>query len=295
MVTFGRKKAKRGYLAGISNVLLLVVASVLLLALIVSWMSDLSAFTNNTLYAAGDPLSIASDVEQDECKLYSSKHAESVGNRYRSFVIGYPRLVKNNKMEKQMVKLPFMEEKPFRVLKDKFWSRIIGGWEETTWRVFDQEITSDTNYIGFGEWIGPVGLFASRRAKRAILMDADPFAFTHLEANIKENLDEFKCKVTLDPRCVSSEAGTVNMKGWGSSGSTLSQVGRPENRKWEKGTPSWDAECDTLPAILKEYGISTAKDHIFVKIDTEGAESLIVPSLQTWIQSAVIKPTIFIR
>lgn len=37
-----------------------------------------------------------------------------------------------------------------------------GTWEEATLRVFDQEITRDTDlYIGFGAWIGPTALFAA--------------------------------------------------------------------------------------------------------------------------------------
>ena len=47
-------------------------------------------------------------------------------------------------------------------------------------------------------------------------------------------------------------------------------------------------------APLRRYGVHTANDHVFVKIDTEGAEALIVPSLIEWVKAAPRKPTIFL-
>ena len=49
-----------------------------------------------------------------------------------------------------------------------------------------------------------------------------------------------------------------------------------------------------LWASLSRYGVNTTNDHIFVKIDTEGAEALIVPSLIEWVKAAPRTPTIFL-
>jgi len=49
--------------------------------------------------------------------------------------------------------------------------------------------------------------------------------------------------------------------------------------------------CLRLPRLLREHGVE-ASAGMFVKIHTEGAEALILPSLQSWIASA--KPTLFV-
>ena len=176
----------------------------------------------------------------------------------------------------------------------KWWEGVEkGSWEPATLRAFNQEIRPGMTYIGFGEWIGVTGLFAAARVKRAIMMDADPQVLDALRENMRHNFDAFKGNMALDPRCISSKEEVISMQVHGGSGSHFSQFGD----LWNDSVVSWstvDVSCVPLPMLVEEYGLSTDRDRLFVKIDTEGAESLILPSLTEWVQQAKIKPTFFV-
>jgi hypothetical protein len=52
--------------------------------------------------------------------------------------------------------------------------------------------------------------------------------------------------------------------------------------------------CTTLPRLLLGFGWQSQQNNLFIKIDTEGAERLIVPALYTWMQSMKVLPTIYL-
>jgi len=170
-----------------------------------------------------------------------------------------------------------------------WWSRVASGaWEPQTFRVFNQELRPGMVYVGFGEWVGVTGLFAAQRVKKAILMDADPRAYEELRANVKLNQASLSNRMETDPRCISSSRGKVKMHGNGGSGSSI------VSQAWTTGMPEFEVDCLPLSELLAEYGVTTETDHVFVKIDTEGAESLILPSLREWVEASKKKPTIFL-
>ena len=91
-----------------------------------------------------------------------------------------------------------------------WWSGVASGiWEMTTFRAFNQELRPDMVYVGFGEWAGVTGLFAAQRVRKVILMDSDPMAYAELRFNMKLNRPTVKALMETDPRCISSEKGTV--------------------------------------------------------------------------------------
>ena len=163
-----------------------------------------------------------------------------------------------------------------------------GKWEPHTFRALNQEVRRGMIYVGFGEWVGVTGLFAAQRVKMAILMDADPRAYEEMRANVLLNRAAFGNIIETDPRCISSSRGKVLMHGNGGSGSSISGA------QWAKSMPVFEVDCLPLPDLLKDYGLSTDRHHLFIKIDTEGAESLIVPSLHDWVAAAPKRPTIFL-
>ena len=187
------------------------------------------------------------------------------------------------------IKLP-LSDKPISVLPGVaaagWWRGAAAGkWEPETFRAFNQELRKGMVYIGFGEWVGVTGLLASQRASKVIMMDADPGAMAEMRKNVEQNAD--LSTIFLESRCISDTVGTVTMRANGGSGSSI--VSQP----WTAGMPAIQVNCLPLPALVEEYGMSTA-ERLFVKIDTEGAESMIVPSLHDWVANAVIKPTIFL-
>lgn len=162
-----------------------------------------------------------------------------------------------------------------------------GKWEMMTLRALNQHIRSNTTYIGFGEWCGVTGLYAAQRAKTTVMIDADPIAFDEMKRNVGGN--EFSSNIIFDNRCISNASGHVNMRVHGGSGSSIvMRVG------WS-GFKTITVDCVPLPRIVQEYKL-TVDGSTFIKIDTEGAESLILPSLFDWILQtpAARRPTLFI-
>ena len=167
-----------------------------------------------------------------------------------------------------------------------WWMKVTSGlWEPYTFRVFNQEIRKNGIYIGFGEWVGVTGLFAIQRVKTAILMDADPLVFEELNINAKLNADF--CDVYTDQRCISNSSTKIKMRVHGGSGSTI------VHQSWAKNFKTVMVDCLPLPKLIHEYKLQ-ADEKMFIKIDTEGAESMIIPSLYDWLKSLQKKPTIFL-
>jgi hypothetical protein len=60
---------------------------------------------------------------------------------------------------------------------------------------------------------------------------------------------------------------------------------------WLEGAPTFLANCATLPDV---YHLHRMTGKVFIKMDIEGAEASVVPTLHSWIQSLETKPTFFI-
>ena len=197
----------------------------------------------------------------------------------------------------QTVVLP-LSRGPLRVVpgraSQQFWSEAeTGRWEPETFKVLYQELTSDVSYLGVGEWCGITGLFAAQRSKRAILVEPDPIA---LSDELRTNVDIFNAesrvagarRVSIETRCVSApeQQGTVTMVGNGSSTSSL-----VHGLSWLQGAPTFEATCMTLEDLITHHGLT---GEIFIKMDIEGAESTVVPSLLSWLSRPTMKPKLFI-
>ena len=196
------------------------------------------------------------------------------------------------------VVLPFAE-RPIQVLpgvaqKDWWTSVSDKKWELATFRAFNQEMpahgSKTLNYIGFGEWVGVTGLFAAGRVEHAVLMDADPKAFSELTGNVDANKYAMPSKLSTDKRCISNVKEKRVMKFNGGSGSSILKT-----TPWSKNFEEVEVDCIPLQALVEEYGMASTLGRTFIKIDTEGAESIILPSLLEWIRSVPAPlPTMFI-
>ena len=164
-----------------------------------------------------------------------------------------------------------------------------GLWEPETFRVLYQEVTSDVSYVGVGEWCGVTGLFAGQRAKRTVFVEPDPLAHSELKMNVKLGMSRGgMSNVDIDIRCVSSpqQRGKVTMYGNGSSTSSLLP-----NIPWLEGSQTFDATCVTLQDLFDQYQLS---GNVFIKMDIEGAEASVVPTLLSWLSGLETKPSLFI-
>lgn len=186
---------------------------------------------------------------------------------------------------------------PLRVVpglaSQQFWSEVeTGRWDPETFKVLYQELTSDVSYLGVGEWCGVTGLFAAQRSSRAILVEPDPVALDELVTNVDIFNAESRVggarKVSIETRCVSApdQQGTVTMVGNGSSTSSLIH-----GLSLLQGAPTFEATCVTLEDLITHHELS---GEVFIKMDIEGAEATVVPSLFSWLSRLTVKPKLFI-
>jgi FkbM family methyltransferase len=144
----------------------------------------------------------------------------------------------------------------------------------------------DAAYIDFGAWIGPTVLFAGLLCDHVYALEPDPLAFSALVANINANPD-VAARTNAFFECINVEAGPLEMEGTGDSTSRMTG-----KLKWDRTHgQKWTVPCRTLPGFIADNGITNVR---LIKMDVEGAEVYLLPSLKPWLAAfgAGKKPTI---
>jgi FkbM family methyltransferase len=158
-------------------------------------------------------------------------------------------------------------------------------WERETFALWHQLVDSRTVYIGFGAWVGPTALFAAHRAKYVFVFEPDPFCFSDLWANFVLNPHVTTKKVALHRQCISNKREVASFLGVGASGSGMTEtVTARDKSTFTASLPRWNVQCDRLMPSLSKLSPSPfqmlgAGDKLFLKIDTEGAELIILPDI----------------
>lgn len=164
-----------------------------------------------------------------------------------------------------------------------WWTHSFPTWHADVFELFDHYLGSGeyTTYVGFGEWIGPTVLFAAPRVQRAFALEPDPAARRDLRRNVAAN-PAVAARTHVSSFCIGAEAGTLLMRGRGDSQSFLEGIVETSKTR-DVGTlyASTEVTCMKLAAFVEEHMIDVSTT--FFKIDTEGAEYAIVPSLHDWL------------
>jgi FkbM family methyltransferase len=139
----------------------------------------------------------------------------------------------------------------------KFYRRLEAGeWEPDTFRALSEYLNEATVYIDIGGWIGVTPFWASRLARRVIIVEPDPAC----QAILRELCPNYS-NVALVPGALSPHA-SINIHavdGFGSSETTALDLGAAESLE--------------VPGIsVKEIVRHAQNEQIFVKIDIEGYE-----------------------
>ena len=141
-----------------------------------------------------------------------------------------------------------------------------GGWEADTLQFVCRHVGPGTAFVDIGAWIGPITLFASRRALRVLAFEPDPVAFGELVRNIAANAGNVEAaQVGIDNR-----EGTLSLfapSGLGNSVTSSYQ------------TP--DAVEIKVPTItLDQVSARLAgRTPVAVKVDIEGHEYNVIDAL----------------
>ena len=153
-------------------------------------------------------------------------------------------------------------------------------------------------YLGFGEWIGPTALFASTYVAKTFAIEPDPTAFAFLSANVAAN-PAVRTATHLSALCIAPATGELTMRGVGASGSWLDGLVTREDAgiaAFAAANPDkvFTVPCVTLSLYVAEHSIDLSRT--FMKVDCEGAEWNLLPSLTAVVASlpAGRRPTLIL-
>ncbi|MGV6803102.1 MAG: FkbM family methyltransferase [Ruegeria sp.] len=164
---------------------------------------------------------------------------------------------------------------PFRLdpYHSKFWRKASSGiWEPETFAILDQHLSPDKDYLDIGAWIGPTVLYGARKARHVWCFEPDPTAFRHLAWNL--DLNDIR-NVSAFGVALSDRFGVARMASVrGERGDSTSSLLHDAAHGTDALTIAWD-----------QFATATdLSDVSLVKMDIEGAEFAVLPTLTDWLK-----------
>lgn len=163
------------------------------------------------------------------------------------------------------------------------WNEILNNrWEEETFKIFDRFIDPEYSYMDIGAWIGPTVLFGANKAKHTYAIEPDPVALNELKMNLDLN-PHIASNVTCINAAIAKETGEMKLyKRHRFGDSTSSLIPTISDQYYQIKTVS-------IEDLIKENDI---RDVNFIKMDIEGGEYTIIPSLYSYLIKN--KPTLYL-
>ena len=157
----------------------------------------------------------------------------------------------------------------FNVIDDKIFHQPIGydfwkqydSWENQTFNIFDKFLFKDKDFLDIGAWVGATSVYASFLSKKVICVEPDKIAFSFLEKNMSiNNIDNH----SLINKALSNqkELRISEVNFWGSSMTRVSNSGIGDL-----------VETISFPDLI------SMGDYSLIKMDIEGYEEIIIPSI----------------
>lgn len=174
-------------------------------------------------------------------------------------------------------------------------------WENDTFHILEY-YKNKTNgiYIDIGAWIGPTVLYASNIYKKVIAVEPDRVAIQRLKENLSVNSFD---NIVLIEKGLSNTNGKTNFGGngeLGNSESTLLAAYEGFYKYDGRHTSVWknkhlnniiEIETITFETLLEENKIKP-EDISLIKMDIEGGEVIVVPSIKDFLKK--YKPKFYI-
>ncbi len=173
-------------------------------------------------------------------------------------------------------------------------------WEQDTFHILDYYKNKESIYIDIGSWIGPTILYSANIYKKVIAIEPDPVALKRLKKNISVN--SFNNIVVIE-KGLSSDNGTSEFGGngeLGNSESTLLISNKDDYLSYSgRHTKFWSSnnndtvliETINIETLIKQQKINP-KNISLIKLDIEGGEKIVVPSLINFLKKH--KPIFYI-
>ncbi len=158
-------------------------------------------------------------------------------------------------------------------------------WEPHTFAIFDQFVNENSVVLDVGSWSGVLTLYAAKIAKEVHALDPDPVCFSELNTNVSLNPAVAE-KIKTYQTAISDTKETVRLSArdqYGASSSSILERKRDTENSLELHTIS-------LLEFLENEDIQTVD---FIKMDVEGAEFRILPSIGNALKK-VGYPTLYV-
>lgn len=169
-----------------------------------------------------------------------------------------------------------MNGKSFNVEESKyerFWRKLKKGvWEPETFEVFDATIRPDSLMLDVGAWIGATCLYGAQLAKSCIAFEPDPIAFKVLERNVAANKEaNWRGSLEIRNAAINKDGESFELGARHDGGDSQSSV------LFSGRETTWTVSAHRLQDILDDY--AGPDQHVFLKIDIEGGEYELMPSI----------------
>jgi len=164
----------------------------------------------------------------------------------------------------------------------KFWRKAgAGSWEPGTFRVLSDHLDDAHDYLDIGAWIGPTVLFGARKARHVWCFEPDPTAFRALAWNIELNGLR---NVSAFAAALSQDVGVARMASFGGeAGDSMTSL---LNAGADHGNDALTIGWDQFAGAVDLSAVS------LVKMDVEGAEFDVLPTLIPWLTAQ--RPALFL-
>ena len=155
-------------------------------------------------------------------------------------------------------------------------------WEVHTHKILEKFLDSNHSFIDIGAFIGPTTLYGAFIAKKVYAIEPDPIAFNELKKNVLLN-HVLKEKIELHQICIHICSDQVKFGSMLNGGDSMSSI------LFKDSKTSWVVEGITFEDFIIKNNI---KDCNFIKMDIEGGEAIILPSMKNYLE--INKPILFL-
>lgn len=170
----------------------------------------------------------------------------------------------------------------------KFWTSYANNlWENSTLDIFDEFIDLHSDYLDIGAWIGPTALYGACKSRNAYAFEPDKLAFEKLKINKELNLQLEKKLHIFNygiGKCTQKVKFYVG-EGATSTSSVLSNKYNKDNFYY--------VDFIDIKTAIEQNNIEKEKIS-FIKIDIEGGEYEVLPSIISYFEETRQCPAILV-